>query len=62
MMIINKNNTNKIMIIRKPLCPEVTLPLEGFKLPPDFDIMFVLRQFPRDSAVAPQDCEYSTFN
>eukprot|EP00731_Ephydatia_muelleri_P013707 Em0007g1017a len=36
-----------------PSCPEVTLPSEGFKLPPDFDIMSVLRQFPRDSACGP---------
>ena len=41
------------MIIIKPLCPEVTLPSEGFKLPPNFDIMSVLRQFPRDSACGP---------
>ena len=33
-----------------PSSPEVTLPSEGFKLPPDFDIMSVLRQFPRDNA------------
>ena len=33
-----------------PTRPEVTLPSEGFKLPPDFDIMSVLRQYPKDSA------------
>eukprot|EP00731_Ephydatia_muelleri_P007211 Em0003g1459a len=36
-----------------PSHPEVTLPSEGFKLPPDFDIMSVLRQFPKDSACGP---------
>ena len=36
-----------------PSHPEVTLPSEGFKLPPDFDIMSVLRQFSKDSACGP---------
>ena len=34
-------------------CPEVTLPSEGFRLPPDLNIMLVLHQFPRDSASGP---------
>ncbi|KAL5509010.1 hypothetical protein EMCRGX_G004288 [Ephydatia muelleri] len=36
-----------------PSCPEVTLPSEGFRLPPDLNIMSVLHQFSRDSASGP---------
>ena len=36
-----------------PPCPEVTLPSEGFTLPSDFDIISVLRHFPRDTACGP---------
>ena len=36
-----------------PSCPEVKLPSEGFRLPPDLNIMSVLHQFPRHSASGP---------
>eukprot|EP00731_Ephydatia_muelleri_P000766 Em0001g766a len=36
-----------------PSHPEIVLPAESFKLPPDLDIRSVLYQFPRDSACGP---------
>ena len=36
-----------------PSHPEIKLPSESFKLPPDLDIKSVLYQFPRDSACSP---------
>ena len=36
-----------------PSHPEIVLPSESFKLPPDLDIRSVLHQFPRDSACGP---------
>ena len=36
-----------------PSHPEIMLPSESFKLPPDLDIRSVLHQFPRDSACSP---------
>eukprot|EP00731_Ephydatia_muelleri_P034230 Em0051g22a len=36
-----------------PSHPEIVLPSESFKLPPDLDIRSVLYQFPRDSACGP---------
>ncbi|KAL5515630.1 hypothetical protein EMCRGX_G000825 [Ephydatia muelleri] len=36
-----------------PSHPEIVLPAESFKLPPDLDLRSVLYQFPRDSACGP---------
>ena len=36
-----------------PSSLEVTLPSEGFRMPPDLNIMSVPHQFPRDSASGP---------
>ena len=44
-----------------PSHPEVTLPSESFKLPPDFDIMSVLCQFSKDSACGPSGMRIQHF-
>ena len=41
-------------------CPEVTLPSEGFRLPPDLKSCRSFNNFLETVLVAPQVCEYST--